>query len=141
MRKPDFCLCENKGADQLRSHCEADSAFVFATRIVQYLFFLNPKFQASSHLLCLFSSICVRPSRKPRRPVFARRGSYFQDRIFMDVRINLGSHHLCIIGWCPAQKQSISEMKVTKITLTSRSGWFWLPVFPILIFSELETSQ
>ena len=27
------------------------SAFVFATRIVQSLFFLNPKFQASSHLL------------------------------------------------------------------------------------------
>ena len=23
MRKPDFCLCENKGADQLRSDCEA----------------------------------------------------------------------------------------------------------------------
>ena len=27
------------------------SAFVFATRIVQSLYFLNPKFQASSHLL------------------------------------------------------------------------------------------
>ena len=26
------------------------SAFVFATWIVQYLYFLNPKFQASSHL-------------------------------------------------------------------------------------------
>ena len=24
MRKLDFCLCENKGADQLRSICEAD---------------------------------------------------------------------------------------------------------------------
>ena len=24
MRKTDFCLCENKGADQLRSNCEAD---------------------------------------------------------------------------------------------------------------------
>ena len=33
--------------------------FVFATRIVQFLFFLNPKFQASSHLLCLHSSVCV----------------------------------------------------------------------------------
>ena len=27
------------------------SAFVFATLIVQFLFFLNPKFQSSSHLL------------------------------------------------------------------------------------------
>ena len=24
MRKPDLCPCENKGADQFRSNCEAD---------------------------------------------------------------------------------------------------------------------
>ena len=44
------------------------SAFVFATRIVQFLFFLNPKFQASIHflhVLCLCSSVCVGPDRKP----------------------------------------------------------------------------
>ena len=35
------------------------SAFVFATQIVQFLYFLNPKFQASGHLLCLYSSVCV----------------------------------------------------------------------------------
>ena len=29
MRKPDFCLCENKGADQLRSYCEADQRLCF----------------------------------------------------------------------------------------------------------------
>ena len=44
MRKLDFCLCENKGADQLCSI----SAFVFATGIVQFLFFLNPKLLAYS---------------------------------------------------------------------------------------------
>ena len=37
MRKPAFRLCKNKGADQL---C---SAFVFATRKVQFLLFLNLK--------------------------------------------------------------------------------------------------
>ena len=47
------------------------SAFVFATRIVQSLFFLNPKFQASSYLLWLHSPVCVGPGRKPRRPVFS----------------------------------------------------------------------
>ena len=52
------------------------SAFVFATRIVQSLSFLNAKFQASSHFLRLRSLICVGPGRKPRRPVFWRRGSY-----------------------------------------------------------------
>ena len=29
MRKPGFCLCENKGADQLRSNCEADQHLCF----------------------------------------------------------------------------------------------------------------
>ena len=43
----DFCLCENKGADQLRSDCEADQRLCFFTRIVHFLFLLNPKFQAS----------------------------------------------------------------------------------------------
>ena len=51
VRKPEFCRCENKGADQLRSNCEADHAFVFGTQIVQFLFYLSPKFQASSLLL------------------------------------------------------------------------------------------
>ena len=69
MRKPAFCICENKGADQL-------CAFVFATQIVQSLYFLNPKFQASSHLLWWNSPVCVRPDRKPRRLVFSQRGSY-----------------------------------------------------------------
>ena len=41
------------------------SIFVFAAQIVQFLFFLNPKFQASSHLLCLYSLIWVGPVPKP----------------------------------------------------------------------------
>ena len=61
MRKPTFRICENKDADQLR----VISAFVIATRIVQSLYFLNPKFQASSHLLWLYSLACVGPGWKP----------------------------------------------------------------------------
>ena len=34
-------------------------AFVFATQIVHILFLLNPKFQASSHLLCLHKLVYV----------------------------------------------------------------------------------
>ena len=69
MRKPTFCICENKDADQLRFAVTAKliTAFVFATKIVQFLYFLNPKFQASSHLLWLYSPVCVRPGRKPER--------------------------------------------------------------------------
>ena len=81
MRKPTFCICENKDADQLRGDHEAVavtakliSAFVFTTRIVQCLFFLNPKFLASNHLLWLYSPVCVGPGQKPCRPVFSQRG-------------------------------------------------------------------
>ena len=77
VRKPDFCLCENKGADQLHSN----SDFVFATRIVQFLFFLNPKFQASYHFLRLHRPVYVGPGRKPRRPVFSRHGSRVGNRV------------------------------------------------------------
>ena len=92
MRKPDFCLCENKGADQLRSN----SAFVFTTRIVQFLFFLNPKFKASSLLLGLYRSFCVRPCWKPQRPVFSCHGSYQNDPydfINTDVHYDKVSRH------------------------------------------------
>ena len=59
------------------------SAFVFATRIVQSLYFLNPKFQAPSHLMWLYSPICVGPGRKPQRPVFLQRGSNGKDIKFL----------------------------------------------------------
>ena len=29
MTKPTICICENKGADQLRSNCEADQRLCF----------------------------------------------------------------------------------------------------------------
>ena len=38
MRKQIFCICENKGADQLRSNFEADQRLCMATRIVQFLY-------------------------------------------------------------------------------------------------------
>ena len=57
MRKPGFCLGENK---RRRSAVTAQliSAFVIAARIVQS-FLLNQKFQASR-------PVCVRPGWKPQ---------------------------------------------------------------------------
>ena len=60
MGKPTICIGENIGGNR-----EADQRFVYATRIVQFLFYLNPKFQASSSFLCLCSPVCVGPVRKP----------------------------------------------------------------------------
>ena len=57
MRKPAFFICENKDADQLRSNSKLFSAFVFAIRIVHSLYYLNPKFQASTEP----SSVAVQP--------------------------------------------------------------------------------
>ena len=65
MGKPTICIGANKDADQLRGNREADHAFVFASRIVHFLFYLNPEFQASSSFLCLYRSVCVGPVRKP----------------------------------------------------------------------------
>ena len=52
------------------------SVFVFAIQIVQSLYFLNPKFQASIHLLWLYSLVCVGPGQANQRQVFSRCGSY-----------------------------------------------------------------
>ena len=64
MRKPAFCICENKDADQLHGNGEADQCLYFHYT-VRYLYFLNPKFPFSSHGLCLYSSVCIGPVRKP----------------------------------------------------------------------------
>ena len=78
MRKPAFCICDNKDADQLRGNREADQRLCFrhTESKVQFLFYLNTKFQASSHFVWLQSLVCVGPGRKPRRPVFSQRGSF-----------------------------------------------------------------
>ena len=63
---------KNKGAKLI-------SAFVFATRIVRSLSYLNTKFQASYHLLWLYSPVCVGPGQKPKLLVFSRTGSIMKE--------------------------------------------------------------
>ena len=77
VRKPDFCIyAKTKTQISFAVTAQLVSAFVFATWIVQSLYFLNPKFQASSHLLWLYSLVRVGSGRKSRIPVFSQRGSY-----------------------------------------------------------------
>ena len=76
MRKPVFAYAKTKTQISFAVTSKLISAFVYATRIVQSLFFLNTKFQVSSHLVWLYSTVCVGPGRRPRRPVFSERGSY-----------------------------------------------------------------
>ena len=65
MGKPTICIGKNKDTERLRGNGEADQVFVFATRIVQFLFYINQKFQASSSFLCLYKPVCVGPGLKP----------------------------------------------------------------------------
>ena len=67
MRKPAFCICENKDADQLRGNREADQCLCF-----RYTDSTIPLLSssASSYLLWLYSLVCMGPGRKPQRPVF-----------------------------------------------------------------------
>ena len=76
MRKPFFAYAKTKTQISFAVTAKLISAFVFATQIIQSLYFLHPKFQACRHLLWLYSPVYVRPGRKPRRPVFSERGSY-----------------------------------------------------------------
>ena len=57
------------------------TAQLISTFVSLYGYYLNPKFQASSHLLWLYSQVCVGPGQKPQRPVFSQRGSYFSRSI------------------------------------------------------------
>ena len=67
MLKPAFCICENKGADQLCGNLTADQRLIFATQMVQSLYFLNLKFQATSHLYLYTAPVCVGPGQKCQR--------------------------------------------------------------------------
>ena len=66
--------CNDKYYDVTKQLYE--KIFVFATRIVQSLYCLYSKVQASSHLLWLYSLVCVGPGRKPGILVFSQRGSF-----------------------------------------------------------------
>ena len=64
MRKPTICIGEAKAQVSFAVIAKLISAFVFASRIVQSLVFLNPKSPAASHLLWLPVPVYVGPVRK-----------------------------------------------------------------------------
>ena len=59
-----FAIGKNKGTDQLHSNRAADQYLCFCYIDSRFLYFLNPKFQASNHPLWLHSPVCVRPCWK-----------------------------------------------------------------------------
>ena len=59
----------------VRGNRAADQRLCFCYWIVQFLYFLTPKFQSSGHFLRLYSPVSVAPGRKSGIQVFSRRGS------------------------------------------------------------------
>ena len=86
------------------------SGFVFAIRIVQSLFFLNPKFQASNLPLWLYSLVCVGPGRKP------------EDRFsYIAAQIIQASLTLNILG-LEAGVIKLSRQEKTKMLISGRAA-------------------
>ena len=100
VRKPALCICENKAWINFGVTAKLISVFVFAIWIVQYLRFLNSNFQDSSHLLWLYSQVCVRAGLKPPRPVFSQRGIilWVLGKAFSSNQLLL--QNICFIGNC-----------------------------------------
>ena len=90
-----FCICENKDADQLRC------AFVFASQILQSVYFLNPKFQVSSYLLWLYSPVCVGPGDGNPEDQFSHNevqmGHIMRQPVFMVSDPVSSGYHACVI--------------------------------------------
>ena len=69
------------------------SIFVFATQIVKFLYFLNPKFPASSHLLCLYNLVCFGPFQM----VFSLHGSIKDNFAYFCIKTHVvGTHWNCL---------------------------------------------
>ena len=67
MRKPAFCICQDKGTDQLRGNHATDLRLCFC--YTDGTIPLPPK--SETHLLWLFSLVCVEIGRKSQRQVFS----------------------------------------------------------------------
>ena len=76
MRKPAFCICENKDADQLRGNREADQRLCFRNTDSTIPLLSKSEISSLKASSAVFSPVCVGPGRKPRRPVFSQGGSY-----------------------------------------------------------------
>ena len=82
-------LCSNSAVT-----AQLISTFVFAAWIAQSFFFLNPKFQASSLLLRLYSPVCVGAGRNPNCWVFSCTSSYDDIDVLLSVLIDAATTKL-----------------------------------------------
>ena len=70
MRKPVFAYAKTMVQISCAVTVLLLSIFVFSTLSLQSVYFLNLKFQASSHLLWLYHLVCVGPGQKTPKTGF-----------------------------------------------------------------------
>ena len=78
MRKPDFCICENKDADQLRGNREADQRLSF--RYTDSTIPLLPKSEITSlypYSVAVQPGLCGTWSETPKTEFLTTRRHYY----------------------------------------------------------------
>ena len=137
VRKPDFfAYAKTKTKISFAVTAKLISVFVFATRIVQSLHFLNPNFQVSSYTQWLRSPVCVGPGRKPRRSVFWRRGSYdaVQPGFCQSLTVTKETGLRCCWSDCTDKRtEFVSDARIYWNQIIARPRLFVVP-FPGFIF-------
>ena len=121
------------------------SAFVFTTWMMQFLFCLYPKFQASSLLLWLYRLVYIRPSRKHKLLVFTCEGSNWIltlpfDSLLSHTNMQLVISLFLIVQFIWEQELTVQEVSVTsdgkrwaKVTLlVSTENFTVYKVFPLV---------
>ena len=116
-----FAYAKTKTQNNFAVTAKLISVFVFATWIVQYLYFLNPKFQVSSYIEWLCSPVCVGSGQKPRRPVFWRRGSLYGSNIQNLQKTHLWNKSTDLSLWI---RLKTKQQKIWASTWENRSSGF-----------------
>ena len=124
IREPAFCICKNKGADQLCDNPAADQhlCFCYIDSEIPLLLILDLKFQASSHLLWLYSPVCVEPDRKFRRWVCFEDGFALTQLMWNQVNLSV---RVCLMALLKDENKSSFIPSLT---------WDYLGFIPFLFF-------
>ena len=116
---------------------------------MQFLFCLNLKFQASRHLLWLYSLVCVGPSQKPLRPVFSQQGSFGKITLWYNICVEILKQLQQMLKCSNNQDLSLFITRLviacfgyTCVTMISFFVFFFIQFnVPFKIISLIETSQ
>ena len=73
VRKPDFCLCETKEADQLHSNCEADQRLCFRYTVSTISLLLKSEISSLKPSVTVQACLCCTWSETPKTGFLAMR--------------------------------------------------------------------